>query len=119
MIEMTDSGASLLAEAIVKNAVAEYINTYRVPYPERTRPHREKIERLFFNKPWFEVLTMGNISVSATLKVLQERGSYAHWKYTKGCSTCKNRACKHKMNAENFLLKRECEKDDDTVRADN
>ena len=110
--EITDSGAALLAEAIVKSAVREYINTYNTRHPERTKDRRNSLERTFFNKPWFSTLTLDNIDPKSTIRVLQERGEYAHWRYMKGCSHCSHRNCKHKINLENFTMSKDCEKEE-------
>ena len=109
--EITDSGAALLAEAIVKSAVRDYIETYKYNDPVYTQAKRERLERTFFFKPWFSTLTLDNIDPKATIRVLRERGEYAHWRYMQGCSHCSHRNCKHKINLENFTMDKDCEKE--------
>ena len=83
---MNDTGAELLAEAIIRSAVHDIM--YGTPR------YAENAER-FFRSDYFVSLTNGKVDGEAAIKVCRERKAYVWWRRTTGCPQCKRITCPH------------------------
>lgn len=116
-IPIPDSNYQALAQAIVTQAIKDYIDAQ-----VRQKKAKEKNEdsfvskkmitdcERFFRSGWFQTLTGGLVNPEEVIKVNKVRGEYAYWKYLKKCKRCKNENCIH-FRDERFTQSWICEKE--------
>lgn len=113
----TDTGAELLTEAIISQAMKDYINLLTGSIEEPTNNIHECED--FFGSDWCRILLGGNVIDAETIKKIgKRRADYQIFKKVHKCGKCKRIMCpqKHDEKWETVKGKWVCLKDDDIKR---
>lgn len=125
-----DANYERLAQAIVKQAVSDYIGAIlrqkkaSVKKAEATTNEEIKVQKKksmmnkrtilqiesFFRSSWFQTLMGVSVNPDEVIAVNRIRADYAYWKWQMGCRKCKNENCIH-WQSERFMHDWVCDKE--------
>lgn len=87
-IKVCTQGAVNLAEAIIRQARADFINGTNSNHSIGPTQVEAEIER-FVKSEWFNALTFGRIEPDAVIETLKVQRDYEKWRKDHKCGSCK------------------------------
>ena len=107
----TDFGIDNVRVAILKQAVADYIQAYcgtKVGQVD-TKVTLAEVEKFFYSL-WFGTITDEKIDPDAAFNACKQRAVYTKWRKAHKCVKCGKKDCVHR-SGDNYYARRICEKE--------
>lgn len=91
---ISDTGAELLSEAIIQNAVKDYIGLLNGSIKESIHCNKRELET-FFLGDWCKSLLGNDLDGNTIISVCKVRAEYQRFRKEHKCDPCKRSKCIH------------------------